>query len=121
MQNNITIKISESVAPIISSRDVVAFIEEMINKADSKSVELDFSNVKFVSRSAAHALLLMKDKFSRKILRKKDILFRNASKDVIQMFRVVAANRAFPGKHDLDSKPKLIDINSLSRKFLLAK
>lgn len=111
--NKKTINVAEILAPIVGSRDLVPLLAESVNKADAKSVDLDFSNVEFVSRSAAHALLLMKEDLQRKWLNKKYITFANASDNVQEMFRVVAANRAVPRGVDQDLKIEKTDINSL--------
>src|SRR4030042_1050018 len=62
----ISINIANLLAPIISSRDIIDILEKSIKKTDSRSVNLDFINVKFISRSAAHALLLMKERLQTK-------------------------------------------------------
>ena len=83
-----------------------------IGKVKTKIINLDFGQVEFVSRSVAHALMVLKEDLSRRLLRKKQIHFINASNDVETMFRAVAANRAIP-------KPKptfnleIVSINAL--------
>jgi len=106
--------ISDLLASIISSRDIIDILEKAIKKIDNKSVDLDFSNVKFVSRSAAHALLLMKERLQTR----KDIYFINSNKDVANMLRVVAANRIVSQKKKPDFNPEKIDINSLFKEAL---
>lgn len=101
--------ISSLLAHILSSRDAVEILEKIVKKTNVKSVDLDFSNVKFVSRSAAHALLLMKEKLQTK----KYISFVNTNEDVTNMLRAVAANRIVPKKQKPKFNPKKIDINSL--------
>ena len=102
--NKKVINVAKILAPIVGSRDLMSVLAEAINKADAKSVDLDFREVEFVSRSAAHALLLMKEDLQRKWLNKKYIAFVNASKNVQEMFRVVASNRAVPKLNNLDIK-----------------
>jgi len=106
------IKIADLSATIISSRDIIDVIENAIKKVDAKSIDLDFSDVKFISRSAAHALLSMKENLERKLLRKKEISFINTEEDVMNMLRIVAANKAIP-KQRPQFNPKRIDIDSL--------
>ena len=106
--------ITRLLAPILSSRDVVDILEKIIKKTDVKSVDLDFSNVKFVSRSVAHALLLMKERLQAK----KDIFFINTPEDVVNMLRVVAANRIVSKKQKPEFNPRKIDINSLFKEVL---
>ena len=96
-----TIKIAEHIAPIISSRDIADNLENVIIKHKSKVLDLDFSNVEFISRSAAHALLSMKEDLQRRLMKKKEISFTNTNKEVEKMFRIIAANRALP-----KAKPK---------------
>ena len=112
-QDSTIINAAELLATIISSRDVADVLETEIKKADSKSVVLDFDNVKFISRSAAHALLLLKDKLKNKFWHKTDMSCINANKDVLEMLRIVAANRAYPKNEKPDFNPEKIDINSL--------
>jgi len=58
--------LSRLIAPIISSRDVIDALEKDIIKTKAKSVDLDFTDVKFISRSAAHSLLLLKERLQAK-------------------------------------------------------
>jgi len=108
------ITISRLLAPIISSRDVVTILEKTIEKTNIKLVDLDFSDVKFISRSAAHALLLMRERLQAK----KDISFINTNEDVANMLRVVAANRIIPKKQKPEFNPKRININSFFKEVL---
>ena len=108
-----TINVAKILAPIVGSRDLMPILAESVNKADAKSVDLDFSEVEFVSRSAAHALLLMKEDLQRKWRNKKYIAFVNAAENVQEMFRAVASNRAMPKISDIDVKIEKTDIKSL--------
>ena len=111
----VTIKLADLIAPIIGSRDLVDSLEKSVSKSKAYLVKLDFKNVKFVSRSAAHALLIMKEDFLRKApSSKKDISFVNVNEDIETMLRTVAANRALPKKKEIEFEPKKIDINSLA-------
>ncbi len=101
--------ISHLLASIISSRDVINILEKNIKKTNANLVILDFSNVKFISRSAAHALLLMREKLQPR----KDISFVNTNEDVSNMLRIVAANRAVSKKKKPEFKPKKTNIKSL--------
>ncbi len=101
--------VSRLLASIISSRDVIDLLEKTIKKFNTDSVILDFSNVKFVSRSAAHALLLMRERLQLK----RDITFVNANEDVANMLRIVAANMIVSKKQKPEFNPKKISINSL--------
>ena len=106
--------VSRLLASIISSRDVVDILEKEIKKTNVDSVDLDFSNVKFVSRSAAHALLLMKEKLQPR----KNIFFINTNEDVANMLRIVAANRIVSKKQKPEFNPKKTNINSLFKEIL---
>ncbi|OGZ69462.1 MAG: hypothetical protein A3D44_03500 [Candidatus Staskawiczbacteria bacterium RIFCSPHIGHO2_02_FULL_42_22] len=110
--NFITIKISKLLAPIISSRDVANVLEDKINETDTTSVVLDFNNIKFVSRSATHSLLVLKEKIETNIPRR-ELSFINANNDVKEMIRTVASNRAFPKKETPEFNPEKTDIASL--------
>jgi anti-anti-sigma regulatory factor len=109
------LNIANLLAPIIGSRDVVDILEKVINKTNAESVDLDFSDVKFISRSAAHALLLMKEKLRIK----KEVSFINTDKDVANMLRAVAANRAVSKKEKPQFNPQKISINSLLKEVLV--
>lgn len=109
-----TINVAAEIAAVISSRDLVDNLKKSVKKVDAERVYLDFSEVKFVSRSAAHALLLMKEDLKRNLIGKKEIVFINANSDVEKMLRIVAANLALPKKNKTDFEIERIDINSLS-------
>ncbi|OGI30895.1 MAG: hypothetical protein A2271_03160 [Candidatus Moranbacteria bacterium RIFOXYA12_FULL_35_19] len=108
-----TINLFREIAPIIGSRDLIDSLEKVISASKYNLVDLDFQKVEFVSRSAAHALLVMKEDFSRKTKNKKEIAFVNANEDIEKMLRIVAANRALPKKGDVKFEPEKADINSL--------
>lgn len=105
-----TIKMAEALATIISSRDLIDNLKIAILKADAKLVDLDFSEVEFVSRSAAHALLVMKEDLRNN---KKEAYFINANENVENMLRTVAANRALPKKKP-DFHAERVDIKSFA-------
>ena len=67
----------------------------------------------FVSRSAAHELLAIKEDVQRKFLKKKEIAFVNTNKDITEMFRIVAANRAVPKSQEPQFEPQHVTIQSL--------
>jgi len=110
--NPTTINIAQKIAPVISSRDIIDILESAILKTRTKLVNLDFSDVEFISRSSAHALLSMKEDLRRKLLNKKEIFFVNTNENIKTMFRAIAANRAVP-KAKPSFKPKKLSINSL--------
>ncbi|MFH1298754.1 MAG: hypothetical protein ABII07_02910 [Patescibacteria group bacterium] len=100
-------------AEIINSRDVMDVLEAAVQKTNTELVVLDFTNIKFISRSAAHALLLLKEKFEYKSSNKKIVSFENAIYDVSEMLRIVNANKAYPKEERVEFNPKRIDIASL--------
>lgn len=107
----VRIRLNKLLAEIINSRDVADVLKDNIKKTDAKSVVLDFTDIKFISRSAAHSLLLLKEKLET--LNKKYISFENAANDVSEMLRIVSANKTYPKKEKPEFNPKKIDITSL--------
>ena len=108
------IHIASSVAPIVSSRDIVANLEENIANLQTDKVILDFTKVKFISRSAAHQLLSLKEK-TQHTRPKKELVFENTNDDVKEMFRIIAANRAVPENKKPEFKAEKISLNALSK------
>jgi anti-anti-sigma regulatory factor len=104
------INVAKTLATIIGSRDVIDLLKSSILSSDSVSVVLDFHDVEFISRSAAHEPLLIKEEVRSN---KKEISFENANKDITEMLRIVAANRAMPKSERPDFKPEKMDIKSL--------
>ncbi len=112
-EDKATINVAQLLAPILSSRDITDKLKKAIKKTDTKSVDLDFEEVEFISRSVAHELLLIKEDFKRKRLNKKDISFVNTNENAKEMLRIVAANRALPKSHKPEFKAERINIESL--------
>ena len=109
-----TLDMATLIASVIHSRDAVKLVQDAIEKTDVMSVSLDFANVEFISRSAAHELLVLKENLKQ--TKNKDIVFTNTNKDVNEMLRIVAANRAVP-KHHVVSLPQIerTDVRTLLR------
>ncbi|MDD5172974.1 MAG: STAS domain-containing protein [Patescibacteria group bacterium] len=113
-KENITIiDIAESIAPIISSRDVIDNFKKSIKRAPDVNVALDFSNVQFISRSAAHQLLSIREEFAHKWQNKKIVSFTNTDSNVASMLRLVAANKVLP-KGKIKFNAETISIESLT-------
>jgi anti-anti-sigma regulatory factor len=112
-QYSTKIDIAKLSATIISSRNIAKALEETIKKTNTELVILDFSDVKFVSRSAAHSLLVLKERLWSRVSNKKRISFMNTSNDITEMFRIVAANRALPKNENIKFNPEKIDIKLL--------
>lgn len=108
-----TILIAKKIAKIVSSRDLVSNLEKEITKQKHDTVNLDFTDVEFISRSAAHELLRLQEKMRTKTFKKKIVLFVNTNNDIKKMLRTVASNKAVPES----PKPKIllekIDIHTL--------
>lgn len=111
--NSINIRIADKIAPIVSSRDIIVKLKNDISRLRAKEVSLDFTDVNFVSRSAAHELLTMKEELKRKALRKKNIIFINTNNDVKEMIRTVASNRAVPQKNKVEFNAETVSIDSI--------
>ncbi|MCX5667373.1 MAG: hypothetical protein NTY34_03560 [Candidatus Omnitrophica bacterium] len=111
----INIDVAKNLAPIVGSRDVASSLKTTIEKAHAKAINLDFSAVEFVSRSAAHELLVLKEKLNKSFFKKKEINFINASDNVTEMFRTVAANRALPKSKIEAVEIETIDVSYLSK------
>ena len=93
----------------------MASLKKTIEKAHAKAINLDFSAVEFVSRSATHELLVLKEKLNKSFFKKKMITFINASDNVTEMFRTVAANRALPKSKIEAAEIETIDVSYLSK------
>ena len=107
--HNKAIKVAECLSPAISSRDIAKKLQPLIEKTDLPSVDLDFDQVQFISRSVAHELLTMKESLAVK----KQIVFINLSKDVKEMLRVTAANRIAPAHEEPQFNPSRIHVKDL--------
>ena len=99
---------------IIFSRDFVKQILEVnIRKMPGKTIELDFGGIELISRSAAHELIKMKERFEYDCSGSKRVNFRNVSENVAKMIRVVAANNACSSEKKEEFKPTRISIGDL--------
>ena len=111
-KNTTIINIAETNASIISSRDIIENFKKSIKRAPTINVALDFSSVQFVSRSAAHQLLVIQEEFAHKWRNKKIVSFINTNDDVTSMLRLVAASRVLP-KKKIKFDAKITNIQSL--------
>lgn len=114
MSKQYTINMAELVAPIISSRDVISAVREEVERQAQPVVQLDFANVQFISRSAAHELLQMKEQLANKEP-KVQVEFQNTNEEVAKMLRVVASNRAVPKEPTEPAEIKAVSINELTQ------
>ena len=76
------IDVAKVVAPVIGSRDVVKHLEQNMDVAEH--IILDFENVEFISRSAAHSLLSYKKRHPNKTIK-----FINMNLSVSKMLEIV--------------------------------
>lgn len=109
-----TIQLIDVLAPIVSSREIInEILEKQINEQASIEVILDFNKIDFISRSAAHELLKLKERFENKKTNKKEIIFINMNATVSNMIRTVAANRAYSMSEDVTFQAVKVDILEL--------
>lgn len=95
MDKTYVINIAEVIAPIVASRDAVTMLRDKINQAQEAVIQLDMSEVQFISRAAAHEFLILKESFVYQEP-KKIVEFVHPNESVTMMLRTVAANRAVP-------------------------
>lgn len=107
-----TINIARTIAPVVSSRDLIMNLQKEISQCPEHEIELDFLEVEFISRSAAHALLTLKEDLHRQS-NKKEISFINTNDEVAKMLRIVAANRALPRKKKPEFQAETVNIKTL--------
>lgn len=93
-------------ANTISSRDVVKSFLPIIKKYPKNSIVLDFSNIDFISRSAAHELIKLKTKYF-------NVTFSNLADEVSEMLRIIAANIASPKKSEEKFSPERTTFTAL--------
>lgn len=86
MQN---IDVAQSIASSLTSRDVSDILERRIRERRERNITLDLRSVRFVSRSAAHALLKLQ-KSHTSFWRRSRVTFANITPDVEAMFDIVA-------------------------------
>lgn len=112
--NKTILNIRKFLSQNILSRDAIKdILEHEIKKLDAKSILLDFSQIEFVSRSAAHELLKMKERFEYARDHKKEIIFKDLNPSVAEMVRIVAAHNAYSPKKEEEFKPKVMNIRDL--------
>lgn len=107
------IHIAQQIAKIVSSRDLVYKLKKEVLKSKEPSVQFDFTDVEFVSRSAAHEFLMLQEEMQNRLFKKKTIQFTNTNENIKQMFRVVAANLAMPKNQKPELELKKTDIHTL--------
>jgi len=108
-----SISIAKKIAKIVSSRDLVRNLEKEVSKQPHTVVNLDFSDVDFISRSAAHELLILQERMKTKRFKKKEVQFVYTNDDIKKMLRIVAANKAIPESAKPTVRLEKIDIHTL--------
>jgi len=112
MNKETAINVASVVAPVLASRDVMSALKSEIEKTSVQQVQLNFAEVEFVSRSAAHELLRLKEWFATQDAHKA-LEFINANDEVAKMLRTVASNRAVPKSTENTADIKTISIIEL--------
>jgi anti-anti-sigma regulatory factor len=62
-----TVHVAIEIARNVSSRNQFILYEEILEKNQSIKIIFDFTDVEFISRSAAHALLTLRDSFRERV------------------------------------------------------
>ena len=116
MQNQVKIiNLVHVLAPIIASRDSVRRLKVSINQSKVETIEIDFSNVEFISRSATHELLKLRTEYSQNSLHKRVLVYKNMSDNITKMINIVAKNKkVIP----TDSNIEQVDIHFLSKSLV---
>jgi anti-anti-sigma regulatory factor len=107
------INVADKLATVVASRDITRTLEKLILDARESEVSLDFKNVDFISRSAAHELLMLQEELARRVCQAIQLSFVNTNKHVATMLKVVAASRTSPKKPPSDLHIKTISFDSL--------
>lgn len=94
------IEITEILSPRLGFRDSAKDFFCMINQLPEDIIEIDFTDVKFMSRSFAHEYIQQKKKS------RKTILENNISKNEYAMFQAV--KKSIKNPHKLKVKPSKI-------------
>ena len=111
----VIINVAKKLAPIVSSRDIAFSLRRAIIGVWANAVDLDFHDVEFISRSAAHELLRLKSNFSKRWFMRKDIEFVNTNDNVSSMMRIVEASQNVPKPVAEESHFQKVDIDNLSQ------
>lgn len=99
-EENKKIEITKVLSPRLGFRDSAKDLFHMINQLPADTIEIDFTDVKFMSRSFAHEYIQQKKKS------RKTILESNISENVRAMFQAV--KKSIRNPHKLRVKPSKI-------------
>jgi uncharacterized protein DUF4325 len=86
-QNAKIVRVSEAIAPDLMLRVVAEAFFDEIERSEAKTLILDFTGVRSVSRSFAHQYAI------RKKTSKKHLIEANASQEMARMFELVNRNQ----------------------------
>jgi anti-anti-sigma regulatory factor len=116
MKNKATeIKLTDYFTEKVNSRSVVRMVAE--NFSDSKSVMLDFENIDFISRAAAHELVTSLEKLQTE---GKTVSLQHVHPNVDKMIQAVSASRAIDFKKATFVQRLSFDSEKELDKFLMA-
>jgi hypothetical protein len=110
------VPLRDLMSPTICTRDIVQFLFRNLDKKPCNEIELDFDGIEFISRSASHELLCLKERAEHGIFGlffKKSIHLVNVNSNVAQLLNVVAANRVIPKVTKETSQIQHVDVDDL--------
>lgn len=82
------IQINQYLPSTITSRHAIKKLFEEALEEDKKTIDIDFSNIEFISRAAADELIHFIE------FNKKDVNILNANRVILEMISVVQKNRS---------------------------
>ncbi|MGN6603018.1 MAG: hypothetical protein ACTHK8_11240 [Ginsengibacter sp.] len=83
-----TISVSESIGTMVHTREASSILMKLIEKESCNYIELDFSNVDYISRSFADQFYIDKVNYAQQL--KKNLVVSNANDEVMHMLHAVA-------------------------------
>lgn len=107
------INVAHKLAIIVASRDITHNLKQLVLAARLPKVSLDFQDVEFVSRSAAHELLVLREELSKKSPHAVELSFINTDEHVANMLKIVDSSRISPKKRPSNLHIKKISFDSL--------
>ena len=82
-----TISVSESIGTMVHTREASSILMKLIEKEPCNYIELDFSNVAYISRSFADQFYI--DKLNCSLQLEKNLVISNANDQVMHMLQAV--------------------------------
>jgi len=123
----VSVKVDEKTKRLMKMHDEINWsavvrrsIERKLEEADSKKIMLDFNKVEFVSRSATHALIKLKEKYNKSwnIFNKKKIVFININRSFEKMVQSVVASKKFMNRK-VEFNPEMVSADALFDKNIV--